>query len=553
MSSQSQYIIVPPVPPLVPPEQIAQDTVAFLTVKLPTIYLDVAGEVEDGDLSGQVFLNNRIPQPAESDVPINAPIELMANIVNDAGLSAGTVTISDASGTVIAWTLSGGFHATYSGSGHNAITSQGAAGNDEFRWQLLRATNWTSQDRVVVRVQLTPVSGTPIDVTYFFFIEDVTVPSLIRAETRGLRRLRLTFNEPITMTTDGNGALRVRDLSGRLTFVAPNTIEVESTNFPADLTGDFICVSAAEKAVNNRYFEVEASTQGTPNEITTVEDVVVTEAPNFAHRLFSSPYRLQAVIDTDRVYPAFTPCVTGAVQINDSTVELLLSQQLTPNHTYQITAQNIGDAANPSNVRDITTLTFQSEGLPGVAKREFSLWNFIPQGNKRDDTTRDLERLIRILDEPVQLMLADIDRYDKMYDFDTAEEAFVDAMLLHLGNPYTFLRNDLEKRKVASHLVETYKVSGAEAAIEQAILQILGFTAEVQPFNDLEGQWILGEGELGDDTYLGPSEQFLLYSFEIDVFVDSLTDTEQTIIQEIGNTWRPAHTHLVRINLVGPP
>jgi len=553
MSSQAQYTVVPPVPPLVPPEQLAQDTIAFLNVKLPTIYIDVANEVDDADLSGQVFLNNRIPQPAETDVPISAPIELMANVINDTGLSAGTITITDKGGTVMAWTLSGGFHGTYSASVQNGIISQGAVGADEFRWQLIRATPWTSQDRVVVRVQLTPTVGAAIDVTYFFFIEDVTVPALIRAETRGLRRLRLTFNEPVVMSADEGGALRVRDLSGRLTFVTPNVIEVETRNFPADLTGEFICVSAAVEAVNNRYYLVDSSTQGTPNEITTVEDTVVTEGPNVAHRLFSSPYHLQAVIAPERIYPAFTPCVIGAVQINDSTVELLLDQQLTPNHTYQITANGIGDAANPTNIRDTTSLTFTSEGLPRVAGREFSLWNFIPQGSKRDDTTRDMERLIRILDEPVQLMLADIDRYDRVYDFDTAEEAFVDAMLLHLGNPYTFFRSDLEKRKVASHLVETYKVSGAEAAIEQAILQILGFTAEVQPFNDLEGQWILGEGELGDDTYLGPSSQFLLYSFEIDVFVDSLTDTERAIIQEIGHAWRPAHTHLIRINEVGPP
>jgi phage tail-like protein len=553
MPAEATYPIVEPSVPGPSPESGLQDTEQLITTKLPTIYLDLASEVEDGDVSADILLVNRIPEPTESDVPIDTPLEIVANIINDDGLSDGTITITDKDGTTVAWTLGGGFHANYSASAHNSITSQGAGGADEFRWQLIRATNWESQDRVIVRVQLTPTTGSAIDETYFFDIEDVTVPELRSAETRGLKRLRLTFNEPVTMTATGNGALRVRDLSGRLTFVAPNNIEVEASSFPGDLTGDHVCISGAEESVNNRYFQVESSTQGTPNEIITVEDEVATEAPNVAHRLFSSPYRIIPIIDENRLFPAYTPCIIGAQRIDASTVELILDQALTPNHRYRVAAHNIGDAANPSNVRDVTTATFQSEKLPGLARRKFSLWDFVPQGNKRDDTSHDLERLVRILDEPIQLMLADTDNFERIYDIDTTPEEFVDALLLHLGNPYTFLRNDLEKRRVANHLVETYKVSGAEAAIEQSIEQILGYPADVKPLQFLEGQWILGEGELGIDSFLGPSDLFSIYSFEVDVSADALSSEETTIVREICETWRPAHTHCVRINAIGAP
>jgi phage tail-like protein len=522
------------------------------TTKLPTVYADAVSEVDDASLTGAVFISNRIPEDLENDVPIDALIELVANIINDSGLAAGTITVTDSVGLVVAWTLSGGFHASYSASAHNSIISQGAGGADEFRWQIIRSTNWLSQERVVVRIQLTPTSGAALDVTYAFTVEDVTVPALISAETRGLKRLRLTFNEPIAMV-GVNSALRVRDLSGRTVFVAPNQIEVDSTIFPADLTGEYICATGCVQAVNNRYAQIASSVVGTPNVITTVESGIVTEPTQIAHRLFSSPYLLKAVIRDDKIFPAFTPCITSAVQIDAVTIELILDQAVTPDTTYQITAVNLADAADPANVRDTVSVTFVAEKLPQKAGRRFSLWDFIPQGNKRDDTSHDLERLIRVFDEPLQQMLADIDRYDDIYEIDTAEGEFLNALLLHLGNPYTFLRNDLEKRKVATNLVATYKVSGAEIAIEQAIQQILGFPADVIPFNGFDDQWILGDSELGIDTFLGPSALFLIYSFKVDVAVDALSPEETTIIQEICDTWRPAHTHCVQINAVGAP
>jgi phage tail-like protein len=151
-----------------------------------------------------------------------------------------------------------------------------------------------------------------------------------------------------------------------------------------------------------------------------------------------------------------------------------------------------------------------------------------------------------------QLILADIDAFELIYDIDKAPLQFVDALLFHLGNPYTFLTTETEKRKVLANLVQTYKVSGAEKAIEDAILQIVGIPMDVVPLNRQTSTWILGDSELGIDTILGTSDLKLRYSFEI-ISPVVLSGNQRSIVAQIANTWRTAHTHFIRLIEPGSP
>ncbi len=92
--------------------------------------------------------------------------------------------------------------------------------------------------------------------------------------------------------------------------------------------------------------------------------------------------------------------------------------------------------------------------------------------------------------------------------------------------------------------MQTFKDSGVERGITNAVQFFLGLNVDVRPFNLVEG-WILGESFLGIDTYLSTDVAFLLYSFEI-VSDVVLTDTQRATITEIANVIKPAHTHFVR-------
>jgi phage tail-like protein len=523
-------------------------------VQLPTVYVDLTTEVEDADLSGQALvLFNRAPEREEADVPTNAPIEFAVADLAIVGLASGTVTITSKAGVVIAWTLAGGFTATYlASSSFGSITSQGAGSPDEFRWQLVRSTAWVTDERVEVRVQLTPVAGAAIDITYFFLVEDVATPRFTTAKTRGLKTLIVEFNEPVQMDGDTGGALRVREVSGRMTFTKPSTIEIENERFPSAAIGDFLCFTGSEQALNNAYFEIATANLLNPFVVTTKETTVQSEAPILSHRGFLSAYLLRPVLAKDEKIPSFTPCIIAAEQIDSKTIKLTTDQALSPNRPYQLTAHGVADAADPANIATEISVGFIVEKLGKTNPRSFNLYDFIPDFNKKLDVSGDNERFVRIFDEVTQLLLADIDAFELIYDIDKAPLQFVDALLFHLGNPYTFLTTEEQKRKVLANLVQTYKVSGAEKAIEDAILQILGIPMNVFPLNRPAISWILGDSELGIDTILGTSDLRLRYSFEV-ISPVTLTETQRSIVAQIANTWRTAHTHFIRLIEPGSP
>jgi hypothetical protein len=93
-------------------------------------------------------------------------------------------------------------------------------------------------------------------------------------------------------------------------------------------------------------------------------------------------------------------------------------------------------------------------------------------------------------------------------------------------------------------MMKIFKKKGIEIGIEDTVSFFLGKTVNVIPWTGNDDAWILGESELGFDTYLDPSKSFVRYSFTIE-HVDVLSDAEKAIINEIVEFSKPAHTHFV--------
>lgn len=512
-------------------------------IVLGTSYVDLVSSIGIG-ATARPDLFNLTPEPDETDVPVASPIEIKVVDVSIQGLAALTrVDVTTVGGGTVAAFIQGtGFHATYSGSTFALITSPGAGVVDEHAIQLVRATPYASQEIVTVRVRAQTNDGLILDRTYTFQIEDITLPILISAYTRGLTTLLLQFNEPVDTTSTLYSALRVREISGRVSFIAPEFIDAERAEFTPSSKDDYICITGSEQAINNSYFKIASIIDDTT--VTTFEQTVATEEPLLVVQAWTGPYKLAAEMEPELLIPTFTPAIIAAELEGPSVIRLTLDQELSPNRSYTITAHNIQDIAEPANLQPTTTVAFTAEPLQQFTNRSFNLWDMIPQTNKRDDTSGDLQRLVRCLDEPVQLILSDVDRFGTLMDVDIAPVDSLDVHLANVGNPFTFVHDELLKRKTITNMVRLFKDTGIDRGIESAVAFFLSLTVDVQPFHLLDG-WILGESFLGDDTVLGTDVLFLVYSFQI-VSPVTLTQEQRDIITEIANVLKPAHTHFVR-------
>ena len=132
-----------------------------------------------------------------------------------------------------------------------------------------------------------------------------------------------------------------------------------------------------------------------------------------------------------------------------------------------------------------------------------------------------------------------------------APEGFLDLVLHDLGNPFPFDLGELDKRRLASVLVEMYRQKGTAVGIENAIRFFLGIDiTAITPFNG--STLVLGESELGVDWELGPSDQFARYAFDVEVDIP-LSTTERSQIRHIVDYLKPAHTHFVDLVEPSPP
>jgi phage tail-like protein len=513
-------------------------------VQLPLIHLDTTSTLGDGAVRRPALIN-RIPEPGETDFPVGVPLELEIVDVGTTGLATVTqIDVTDTLGTVVAFVQGVGFHATYAANSTFTIAqSPGSSVDDEQYIVLVRDTEFSSEEPISIRVQAATLDAKTLDEIYTFQIEDNTQPEIVEVKTLGLKKLIVTFDEPVLMDASQYGALRVREISGRVNFIAPDFINAEKGEFSSGSVEDFIYASGADEALNNDYFEIlnSLSTQ----EIVTQEDTVATEPANLSVRCWTGPYKIIPNMEPERLIPSFSPAIIAVTQINEQTIELELLQELSPGRPYYLIAHNIGDDAFPINVAQEIITTFTAEPLPVVANRNIRLWeDLTPSINKQEDSSGDNQRFVRCLDDVVQFLTYDTDRFGDLLDPIFTPAKALDPLLVHLGNPFTFVNDELTKRKTINGLVQTFKDSGVERGIENAVQFFLGLDVDVRPFNLLEG-WILGESFLGIDTYLNTDVKFLLYSFEIASDV-VLTDVQRATITEIANVIRPAHTHFVR-------
>jgi len=233
----------------------------------------------------------------------------------------------------------------------------------------------------------------------------------------------------------------------------------------------------------------------------------------------------------------------AAERIDNTTVALTFSAPLTFGAAYTLTVSNARDVrGNVVDEPPNNSITFTGFNPDTPEGRRFQLWDFIPEQNKREDkSTRDLFRFISVLQEVTNVLLYEIDRFADLIDPDLAPERFVDAMLADLGNPFPTSELSLaDRRRLLAVLVSIYQQKGTTPGVVDAVRFLLGLEVEIHPV-PWDG-WLLGVGELGETTVLGPETQYQLYSFAVHAAVP-LTAVQYKRVDELVDFMKPPHTH----------
>ncbi|MBU8900913.1 phage tail protein [Corallococcus sp. M34] len=283
-------------------------------------------------------------------------------------------------------------------------------------------------------------------------------------------------------------------------------------------------------------------------------------APRLVSALAVGQKAVRLAFDEDVKVPptarfAFTARGAPAVPVADleavadgAFVHLVFDTEMTPDVVYEVLVDGVTDAHGNPVLAPYHRATFAGFRPARPPSRHFTLWEMLPGHNRRDDVTGDLRRFISCLQEVTDLLLADLDAFPDDFDLERAPEAFLDAILQDLGNPFAFELDVLGRRRLASVLVAMYQQKGTALGLRNAIRFFLGIEVRaISPF--ASDTLVLGESELGVNWVLGPSERFARYAFNIEV-ERPLSPEECQRLRALVEYLKPAHTHFV--DLVEP-
>lgn len=125
------------------------------------------------------------------------------------------------------------------------------------------------------------------------------------------------------------------------------------------------------------------------------------------------------------------------------------------------------------------TRTFTGYRPPYEAGRRWSLLAMVPQKNRTDDATEDLTKLIACWQDAVDLDLAGIDAFADLWDYDRCPASMLDALLYQMGNPFTFVLTEAEKRKLLATLADIYTQKGTQVGLVNVLRLFLGQEASL--------------------------------------------------------------------------
>ena len=237
-------------------------------------------------------------------------------------------------------------------------------------------------------------------------------------------------------------------------------------------------------------------------------------------------------------WPAVTPSVVSVETDGLDRVILTFDVHMTRRATYWVTVSNVEDLHDNEVADPTNTALFIGYSFPAPSDRDFDLYQkWVTADQKAQDAAQhtngdpgDLKILFMIWQEPIDLLLGIIDKLSDIYDPDLAPEAFVDLMLIEMGNPFDFPLSEIEKRKLVQILVPIYQSKGTGPGIVDAIRLFMGIevTLNVYAWSPVG----LDEAHFDVDWILGSSDPQDLLTFQV-LIPQVLTSAERSKMSQI--------------------
>jgi phage tail-like protein len=252
---------------------------------------------------------------------------------------------------------------------------------------------------------------------------------------------------------------------------------------------------------------------------------------------------------TNYTFTALSSPAVGAeveeVQIVSSKIfDLKTVTDMTPGGNYRLLISNVANESGLSiGLGNVLDFTAYSPYVP--TGREFDLWTMLPAINRTMDISGDLAKIISVFQEVTDVLLANIDTFPDSWDYELADEQFVDVLLADLGNPFTQNLTLKDRRRLISVLVPIYRQKGTFVGIVNVIRFFTGIEVTIRNF--VQTGIFLGTSALNVDFILNPSRSFQTRAFDI-VSDEELTDAQRTEIKLLGMYMKPVNTHLVAVH-----
>jgi hypothetical protein len=244
--------------------------------------------------------------------------------------------------------------------------------------------------------------------------------------------------------------------------------------------------------------------------------------------LLAGAYEIQP-----QVTPSFPPTVTAVEQLDDNTILLTLDDNVyfrTP-YTLIVSTSVTDTSGHPMSASNRRYALQPAEHLKPT--RQTDVFERFPIWNQCNDPDGELAALARILTDARDQVYYTTDSWLSHLDCVDAPIEYVDRTLEDLGNPFTFVMSEAERRSLCFELSKMLELVGTEPGIEAVILFFLGIVVEVVTRAD-EPIWILGDAArsiLGSTTIVSPSdddETWLTIWLELPagVLLSDLTDEQ---------------------------
>lgn len=250
---------------------------------------------------------------------------------------------------------------------------------------------------------------------------------------------------------------------------------------------------------------------------------------------------------TPLTFPAYTPQIRSIVAESSTSYLLYLDQELTFGASYELLASSYVEDSVGNRVNiDGRAYTFSAPVPESTVGRDMRLVERVPAYNL-DRSPVDLRNFLESLQDSVDVLSVQIDRWSDILEPDIAPEMFLDAMLSDLGCPFTWDDVSVDrKRRWVLELIRLYSLKGTAIGIVSAIRLFLGVDAAIELPELLSGIWIIGEGVLGEATLAGDEDDPTVYSFN--VIVDAyLTDQLRERVLEVVNYFKCPHEHILSL------